>query len=494
MLNEYKKKIELHKEVLSSLPRNNNKNNKLYLTKIEDLLNEYKNDKDEVMGEIVKRKNRYLSLEYDKNIDILTNNINTLFSQLPIINKYNSSYEKSNLDIILYELGHFYKTDIDKVNKDIKKALDVFSLVGINLLAEDFNYSYYSGNYMKKFLSEEVNEELLKKEFEEIYWKCPDIITHITLNFKYLYYKNKKKFDLYYDNVVMDLLNKNILIEYKELLKKRNNLIRNNAYLLQNSLLDGTLNISDYSIDKINKAYKYVIDDSPTEKINSDIKKLYHSAIEYNSYLEFDYIIDDIKELYKDKDKYKNVYQNTKKEIDKIEKRILKSDKGKLMLLFKNKFNKTNKSDNKINMDIDNLKNLYEELEKNYFLERIASLEENTMISDIFLLAESNYNYLIELLKKKEKDVSEIGKLSLFVYNPYNYIFNNILISDDKDIDLLIMDRYNLFGFNLTKEKLDKDNINNLIKELEIILNSIVMNNNNITEIRIKFLKETKNI
>ena len=212
MLNEYKKKIELHKEVLSSLPRNNNKNNKLYLTKIEDLLNEYKNDKDEVMGEIVKRKNRYLSLEYDKNIDILTNNINTLFSQLPIINKYNSSYEKSNLDIILYELGHFYKTDIDKVNKDIKKALDVFSLVGINLLAEDFNYSYYSGNYMKKFLSEEVNEELLKKEFEEIYWKCPDIITHITLNFKYLYYKNKKKFDLYYDNVVMDLLNKNILI------------------------------------------------------------------------------------------------------------------------------------------------------------------------------------------------------------------------------------------------------------------------------------------
>ena len=24
------------------------------------------------------------------------------------------------------------------------------------------------------------------------------------------------------------------------------------------------------------------------------------------------------------------------------------------------------------------------------------------------------------------------------------------------------MDRYNLFGFNLTKEKLDKDNINNL--------------------------------
>ena len=87
---------------------------------------------------------------------------------------------------------------------------------------------------------------------------------------------------------------------------------------------------------------------------------------------------------------------------------------------------------------------------------------------------DSNYNYLIELLKNKDIDISEINKLRLFVYNPYNYILNNILISEDKDISMLIMDRYNLFGFNLTKDKLDKDNIDNLIKELEIILNSIL--------------------
>ena len=107
---------------------------------------------------------------------------------------------------------------------------------------------------------------------------------------------------------------------------------------------------------------------------------------------------------------------------------------------------------------------------------------------------ESNYNYLIELLKNKDIDISEINKLRLFVYNPYNYILNNILISEDKDISMLIMDRYNLFGFNLTKDKLDKDNIDNLIKELEIILNSIVMNNNRITDSRIKFIKDTNNI
>ena len=217
MLNEYKDKIELQKEVLAALPRNNNKNNKLYKAKVEEMLKEYQVDKEVVEEEITKRRNRYLSLEEDPNIDKLTKNIELLLPQIPLLNKYNSSYEKSNLDIILYELGHFYKTDLDKVNKDINRALEVFSLVGIPLSIEDFNYSYYSGNYMKRFLSNEVNDDILKKDFEEIYWKCPDIITHITLNFKYLYYKNKKKFDLYYDHLVKELTSKKVLEEYQEL-------------------------------------------------------------------------------------------------------------------------------------------------------------------------------------------------------------------------------------------------------------------------------------
>ena len=490
MLNEYKNKIELQKEVLSSLPRNNNKNNKSYQAKIEELLGEYQIDKEVVEEEITKRKNRYLSLEDDKNIDNLTKKIDLLLPQLPILNKYNSSYEKSNLDIILYELGHFYKTDLDKVNKDINEALDIFKKVGVPLVVEDFSYSYHSSNYMKKYLSSEEKEEL-KKDFEDIYWKCPDIITHITLNFKYLYCKNKKKFDTYYDTLEEDLSNKKVLEEYKELYINRSTLIRNNAYLMQKNLLEGKLNISDYTLDKVNKAYSYLLEDHRTEKTNNDIEKLYYSIIEYKNYLEFDYIISDIKELYKDKDKYKNIYSSKKKEIDKIERIILKNNKKILKLVAKNKINKIDVLNSKVNIDINKLKILYEELERNYFLEKIATLEEDTTIYDILLLVDSNYNYLIELLKNKEKDIQEIEKLRLFVYNPYNYILNNILLSEEKDISILIMDRYNLFGFDLTKEKLEKDNIDNLIKQLEVILNSIVMNKNNITESRIRFLKDT---
>ena len=75
MLNEYKDKIELQKEVLAALPRNNNKNNKLYKAKVEEMLKEYQVDKEVVEEEITKRRNRYLSLEDDPNIDKLTKNI-----------------------------------------------------------------------------------------------------------------------------------------------------------------------------------------------------------------------------------------------------------------------------------------------------------------------------------------------------------------------------------------------------------------------------------
>ena len=141
-----------------------------------------------------------------------------------------------------------------------------------------------------------------------------------------------------------------------------------------------------------------------------------------------------------------------------------------------------------INTEISNLKERYEELEQNSFLEQIMNLEENTTLYDLFVLALSNYTYLV---KKEETNVS---KLNAFITNPRINILKNILINEEKNIGLLIMDRYNLFGFNLTKEQLEKDNLDNLIKELETILGSIEMEKLSITENKIKFIKESSQI
>lgn len=491
MLSEYKKNIEVQKEVLASLPRNNKKNEKLYQEKIEELLKKYKETKEVVLSEILKRKKRYESLEYDKRIDTLAQEINKLSSSLPILNQYNSSYEKSKLNILLYELGHFYETELEKVNIDIKKTINLFETVGIKLTPDKFIYSFYSNKYMEKFLTPNITEEELKKSFEELYWKCPDIIAHITLNFKYLYYQNKKKFDAFYKNIILELENNKTIEKYQELYQERSELIRNNSYLLQNSFLEEKLNINDYTEDKIKKSYKSIISEEPTEQIKHDVIKLYNATIEYKNYLDYEYIINNIKQLYKEKDKYKNIYNNKKKEIDKIEKKLFNDNKKIPKIKNQNKIDVLNSS---INNNIKTLKNLYEELEENYFLEQVAKLDESTTLYDMLNLATSNYNYLIKQIKENEKEEMEINKLNKFITNPRINILKTILINEEKDISMLIIDRFNLFGFELKKEQLERENIEVLIKDLEIILGSIAMDKLGITVGKIKYIKETNNI
>ena len=91
----------------------------------------------------------------------------------------------------MYQLGHYYTINLDLVNNNILKAIDIFKNVEVNITAKDFNYSYYAKKYIEKLLSLDnqkatYNEEL-KQTFEDIYWKCNDNINHIKINFKYLY-------------------------------------------------------------------------------------------------------------------------------------------------------------------------------------------------------------------------------------------------------------------------------------------------------------------
>ena len=478
MITEFKENIKVQMEVLNALPRNNKKNEKIYITKVMEVLDKYKEIKKITESEIIKRKNRYESLEKNTKIDALTTKINSIKQLLPLINPYGSSYEKSNLDKVLYELGHFYENDLEKVNEDIKKTIQIFETVGVLLDIDDFNYSFYSKKYMTKFLENKTQE--LKQYFEELYWKCPDIITHITLNFKYLYYQNKKKFDLYYNTKKFELIN--LKEEYENLYKEKEELIRTSAFLLQQSFLENKLNINDYTSDKIRKAYKSIVSEEKIDLIKNEVIKLYNNVIEYKNYLEFIPIIYNIKELYKEKDKYKNIYLNKKKEIEKLEKKLYKNTKALFKITKERKFEVINSL---VNNEIIELKQKYNELEYNYFLEQIMNLDESTTIYDLFNLALSNYNYL---MKNEEIDIK---KLNSFITNPRINILKNILINDTKDISMLIIDRYNLFGFELKKEQLEQSNLDNLIKELEIILGSIEMEKLGITENRIKFVKET---
>lgn len=496
MINDYVEKINTQKEVLQALPTNNIKNKKNYNEEVGKLISLYNEDKKLVLEEITKRNNGYSSCKKDDSIDISTNEINNLLDNISLLNKYNSSYEKSKLDIRIYDLENFSDDNISKVNDNIYDIIKIFDLVNVKLSKDDFKYSYYANLYMSKFLESYDNDkESLVSYFEKIYWKCPNIINHIALNFKYLYYSNKKKFDVYYDSLVDNYNKDNITGKYSSLYSELEDKKRNDKYLLLNCFLDGTLNISDYSDDKVNKLYISILNNSNNNDVNDEIIKLYYSLNEYKYYLKYKYIIDDIKKLYAEKDKYKGIYNSKKKEISKLEKSKDKINNKINKCIKKNNMKKFAFLNGNINNNIDELKKLYLEFENNYFLEQIYGMNEENTLYDVMMLIASNYNYLVNINKDNDVDIeSLIKEVNVFIYNPYNSIFDNVWINDDKDIASIIVDRYNLFNFNINKDLLDDGNIDTLINNIETIINSIFMKKNDITFDKVKFILDSNKI
>ena len=169
MKEEYIKNIETHKEVLNALPKNNEKNLKTYKTKVSELKETYEKDLTEIIEEISKRNKQYLSIKpYEQSIQI-TEQLKQIKPNLIIINDNNSPYEKSNLDIILYKLCHYYTIELEEVNDNIMKAIAIFKQANINLEISDFTYSYYSYIYMNKLLSTDISNKSYLEEFKTFF-------------------------------------------------------------------------------------------------------------------------------------------------------------------------------------------------------------------------------------------------------------------------------------------------------------------------------------
>lgn len=76
---------------------------------------------------------------------------------------------------------------------------------------------------------------------------------------------------------------------------------------------------------------------------------------------------------------------------------------------------------------------------------------------------------------KNQEDISQeemdlkIEELKEFLNNPYNTIINNISFLEEKDIVLIIKDRYKLLDFMIEKDDLDINNLDSLISTIEDI-------------------------
>ena len=56
-----------------------------------------------------------------------------------------------------------------------------------------------------------------------------------------------------------------------------------------------------------------------------------------------------------------------------------------------------------------------------------------------------------------------ISNLDDFLKNPYNTIINNLTILEEKDVAIIIKDRYKLLNFMIEKEDISLNNVDNLV-------------------------------
>lgn len=509
------KKISVDQEALLTLPKNNEKNINAYLKKLKIYKNTYEKLENEITEEMQQRISDIEKIEKSEELLALEDEIKNTEGVIYLLNDIDTSYEKMDLDKILYNLNFYYKKNLELVNETILYCIKKFQEVGIELTLKDFSYSKYVNEYINVFLqeleNENINSKRIKSKFEEIYWKCPDIIVHIKLNIIYLYLKNEKHIDKYYSKQRELLIKKfskddilNRYIEVKKHLIEKN---EEDKFVIIDDFLSGKLKTKDFSGASIESDYlKFVssetlklMNDEKKKEINSNLSKLANSLYEYKNYLKYKFIIDEVKKEYKDKEQNKNLYAQSKKEVNTKENKLFKIN---------NKINGHGilvKSNDKYVVEANNLilelKDKYTDLEKNKINNKIYSeLDENSTLLDILKVASSFYSFLYRCAREEFVDATDeeinlfIEELREFVRWPYYTMLNNITMMDTKDLAIIIKDRYQLLNINIEKEELEEENLNSLISTIETLKTYENLQKNNLSVDEIEGICEFKKI
>lgn len=524
ILEEFEKYVSSNKEVLSVLPTNTKKNRSKYIEKVDELQEKAVQINKIIWNEIKSRYEKLLNTEENPKISELNNEIESI-KNVELFNELNTPYEKLGLDKITHSLSCFFEGDLTLVNENIKKFVEIFKDFGITLSADDFNYSQPTTEYMTVFFEEYNNGSLdadsLKKTFENIYWKCPDIVTHIELNLRYLYYLNSKKIEKELQNrndkVLSSMkLDKNGLVKkFFELNKEAIKLKRTDAKGIIDNFVSGTWRIKDFNDKEMSVLYDrlsikkyYECSEEEQNEIDINFGKLLNTLQEYDTYIKYKYIIDDLKNKYKNKDSFKDAYETKNKELRKKEqllmkqnqknKQLIKQSKNPLFTLIRKKLERRIYEFPVVcNTQIKELKKLYLELDEELVNTRIAEfVDDNCSIKYMFKIATSFYTYAYKLVQEHYKDddidvVEELQGLIDFINQPYKVMLNNIKLIEEPDICSIISNRYKILNINLEKEDLE-ENIESLIDDVEKIVDFYNIRKSGLTEDDISFVEKVK--
>lgn len=496
MNNDINKEIESIKENLSILPKKTKDNIKKYNEYIDDKLDIYHQHLQIVKREIETRvsfiKNKYLSSDYK----FRENKLN--IDDLKITNKYINNMEKMNLSIYLYQLRHFYNNDLEDINKVIDNILLAFKKCKIELTSNDFIISPAVNTYLNAILNKEKN---LHELFEKLYWENPNIIYQIEVNFRYLYFKYEKTISKYYEELSSKYDSSNIINSYLNDQNYNNNIIHNNTKYICSLIINKEININDYKENNI----KDIINSLVIEEDNNtydNLLKLEETINLYAQYLNYSFIINDIKKLYNNISSFKGKYQAGLKEILKNENKLFALNKKiENKGIFKIKQDKIKELITTRNNLIEDIIKQYSELDKIAIYETVEKFINNqTSYLDILKIVCFNFSYLVNLYKDNKEDITEeeikneIYNLISFVYGNTSDLLLNIFIQEEKNIPLIIRDRFRLINIRVLDEDLSVDNISDFINKINRIIQYYDIKNNNIDINELEFILKVSDL
>lgn len=478
MLDKLEKDISLSEEVLNGLPINNDKNKRKLIDEIDIEIDNYQKRLDEIVSECKRRLSGFENISYE---DVSDNEkaISTLKNILKYTNNLSTSYEKLDLDKLIYQLSHFQDDDLINNNRKILLAINTFKASSIVLTHKDFNYTNFVYEYMEMFFDGNLNISRIKDVFDNIYWRCPNIMLQIELNFRHLYIKNKKKMDAYFASFSKKVLDRfvngeeSIVKDYNYLRCKDEDFISKNNLILD--FYNQKMDIDNYTDDSIegikSKIFKDDLDSMET------VFELLECVREYKEYLKYSSIIDKIKKLYNDNIE-KDYLNKSIKKIEDLEKKLFKLTKKTTISSEKTKINKV---DPEINNLISEIKGVYDEIDSNIFKVIVKEhIKDNSTIFKAFLLVCQYYVVIADFYRDNDSSISyseidkTIDELFDFTMNPKNTLINNITAVSDKNISDIIITNYKLHNVNIDESMLGLDSIDGLINDL----NKIIMNYN----------------
>lgn len=504
------KQIDTDKEVINILPRNGIKAIKTLLETIQEMTAKYEYVNEMLLKDIENRYDELTAVSENEEIPKLETEI-LKYNEAVENTDTRSSYEKMGLDKITYNVNGYYKSNLERLNKELIDCVKRFEKVGIKLTAEDFNMSEYSKEYMEVLLQEaqegQINSERIKDAFEKVYWKCSEVVTHLYVNIKYIYDKYENEIDKFYQNkseeILKDLNTTTEQIENKraELIKNKKKLEETDNKIILDKFYTGSLNINDYKEDNYKRMYSELIskefsDLSENEKneMDENIEKLDNNLGEYSKYCEYRFLVEGVLSL-RDEE-LKKVEANKDKKVKKTELDLMKENVKKLSTeIFKinEKLDKPSKgffakkktSDKKNTAVILQRNNLILDLKKQYMelddeiLKQniIQKIDETSSLLDVLKLAGNYYGFMAKSMIKKNEEITdiEIGELVKEIRDFINFsnftVINYVKISDTKDLAVIIKDKYKLFGLQVSKENFQEDNVEDLIRKVKLITN-----------------------